>query len=269
VIAPDLLDAAARIAERGGVLGRPLHLLAVTSSTNDDAKAAARDGAPHGATWVAETQNQGRGRQGRSWVSPPGENLLFSVLLRVRCPPARVPPLALVAGLAVRDAVARHVDGDRVRVKWPNDVVVLERGGTAFRKLAGILVESAVSGAQVEHVVVGVGLNVHTRAFPEELAGLATSIALESVAPPADRATLLAEVLAALDREVEHVAHRGLGLVHGRLAAADVLRGRAVDVDGKPAGVAEGIDAEGRLLLRGADGVLTKLVAGEVRARSG
>jgi BirA family biotin operon repressor/biotin-[acetyl-CoA-carboxylase] ligase len=266
----DLAEAAARIAERGGVLGRPLHLLASTGSTNDDAKAAAREGAPHGATWVTETQDKGRGRQGRSWVSPPGENLLFSVLVRVRCPPARVPPLALVAGLAVRDAVARHVDSSRdcVRVKWPNDVVVLDSEG-AFKKIAGILVESAVAGTQVEYVVVGVGLNVHTRVFPDELAAIATSVALESAAPP-DRATLLADVLVALDRDLEHVARRGLGLVHSRLAAADVLRGRAVEVDGKPTGVAEGIDADGRLLIRGPgpDAVQTRVVAGEVRVRS-
>ena len=262
---PDLADAAARIAERGGTLGRPLHLLERTGSTNDDAKTAARDGAPHGATWVAETQDKGRGRQGRSWVSPPGENLLFSVLLRVRCAPARVPPLALVAGLAVRDAVARHVDGDRVRIKWPNDVVILDRSGNAgFKKVAGVLVESAVSGAQVEHVVVGVGLNVHTRAFPDELAALATSVALEAAGPAPERAILLADVLAALDRDVELVAHRGLGLVHARIEAADVLRGRAVEVDGRPGGVAEGIDADGRLLVRG----VGKVVAGEVRVRS-
>src|ERR1700744_3582851 len=120
-------------APSGSTLGAPLVLLAETSSTNDLATRAAREGAPHGATWVAERQTAGRGRRGHSWISPPGEGLLFSVLLRIPCAPARIPPIALVAGLAVRDAVAA-ASGAPVAIKWPNDVLV------GSRKVAGILV---------------------------------------------------------------------------------------------------------------------------------
>src|SRR5271167_489093 len=116
--APDL------VAEAGSTLGRPMQLLGITTSTSDEAKRAAKDGAPHGATWVAEQQTAGRGRQGRAWVSPRGENLLFSVLVRVACPASRLPPLALIVGLAVRDAVARAAPDADVRIKWPNDVLV-------------------------------------------------------------------------------------------------------------------------------------------------
>lgn len=264
----DLARAAEAIAARGCRLGAPLHLLSETGSTNDDAKRAAREGAPHGAVWIAEAQSRGRGRQGRSWASPPGEGLLVSVLLRVRCAPARVPLLSLAAGLAVRDAVARRVDPGRVLVKWPNDVVIRERGDGKLRKVAGILVESALAGSAVEHVVVGVGLNVHTRAFPPELSELATSIALEADAP-ADRAEVLADVLAALDRDLEHVAHRGLGLIHARLAACDALAGRAVaSEDGRLEGVAGGIDPDGRLLVRTDDGARVRVASGEVRLRA-
>jgi BirA family biotin operon repressor/biotin-[acetyl-CoA-carboxylase] ligase len=265
-VGPDLSHAAEVIAARGGRLGRPLHLLAATGSTNDDAKAGAREGAPHGAVWVAETQARGRGRHGRSWVSPPGENLLFSVLFRVSCAPARVPPISLACGLAVRDAVARAIGADdRVLVKWPNDVVV--RHGATFRKIAGILVESALAGAKVEHVVIGIGVNVHTRQFPDELSSIATSIALETSRAP-DRAELLADILASLDHDVEHVAHRGLGLVHARLSARDALAGRDVQSDdGAFSGVACGIDLDGRLLVRRGDGVVTKVASGEIRLR--
>src|SRR5690606_23130214 len=115
----------------------------------------------HGTVWVAESQTGGRGRQGRAWVSPRGENLLFSVLLRIACVPMRVPLIALVSGLAVRDAVARVLPDREVLVKWPNDVLV------SGKKIAGVLVESSIAGSKVDHVVVGIGINVHTRHFPE------------------------------------------------------------------------------------------------------
>ncbi len=135
---PDIARARELIAERGLGLGRPLTILDETTSTNDEAKLASKSGAPSGATWVAESQSAGRGRQGRAWVSPRGENLLVSVLVRVACVPARLPPLALVAGLAARDAVARAAPACDPKLKWPNDVVV----GPERRKVAGVLVEA-------------------------------------------------------------------------------------------------------------------------------
>lgn len=229
-----------------------------TMSTNDEAKRGAREGAAHGTVWVAESQTGGRGRQGRTWVSPRGENLLFSVLLRISCVPARVPLIALVAGLAVRDAVARVLPDRDVLVKWPNDVLVSDK------KIAGVLVESSVMGTKVEHVVVGIGINVHTRNFPEEVASIATSVALEG--GRAERSKLLEDVLRSLDHDVEHVVHRGLGLVHARLSKVDALLGRALDIEG--GGVAEGIDLEGRLVVRRPGGALVRLSSGEVRVRA-
>jgi BirA family transcriptional regulator, biotin operon repressor / biotin---[acetyl-CoA-carboxylase] ligase len=257
LVNPDLKRAPDLVAESGSTLGRPMHLLGMTTSTSDEAKRAAKDGAPHGATWVAEQQTAGRGRQGRAWVSPRGENLLFSVLLRVACPPSRLPPLALVAGLAVRDAVARAAPDADVHIKWPNDVLV---GG---RKLAGVLVEAITIGSRVEAVVIGVGINVHTRAFPEELEDRATSVSLVARDPP-DRATILADVLAGLDRDLHVVVSRGLGLVGRRLEASDALHGRRVRSDAGDEGIASGIDEEGRLLVRRDDGVMARWSAGEV-----
>lgn len=253
----DLAGVADRIAARGGLLGKPLEILASTTSTNDLAKAAAKSGAPHGATWVAEEQTAGRGRQGRAWISPRGENLLFSVLLRVGCAPARVPPLAIVVGLAVRDAVARAAPGADVTIKWPNDVLV---GG---KKVAGVLVEGITMGSRVEAVIVGVGINVHTRNFDPEIEHRATSIALAS-SRPADRAEVLADVLAGVDRDHDVVLGRGLGLLRARIDAADGLRGKRVRSDAGDVGVAEGIDDEGRLVVRRDDGVIVRWSAGEV-----
>jgi BirA family biotin operon repressor/biotin-[acetyl-CoA-carboxylase] ligase len=258
--APDL------VAASGSALGRPMHLLATTTSTNDLAKSAARDGAPHGSTWVAEAQTAGRGRRGHAWVCAPGEGLLFSVLVRVSCAPARIAPAALAVGLAVRDAVAAAAPAASVGIKWPNDVFV------ADRKVAGVLVEAVTIGSRIDAVIVGVGINVYTRVFPDEIADRATSVALVASAPP-DRAWILADVLGRIDRDLHLVLGRGLGLVLGRLAAVDVLKGRPVARDlgeGSDAadpsnrGVAAGIDEDGRLVVRRDDGALTRWNAGEV-----
>ncbi len=277
-VAPDLARASEVLAMRGCTLGSPLFISEETGSTNDQAKQGARDGVAHGAVWLAESQTQGRGRQGRTWLSPRGENLLFSVLLRLRCAPARVPPLSLVAGLAVRDAVARALgppgEADVV-VKWPNDVMVRRADG-GLRKVAGVLVESALAGAKVEYVVVGIGINVLMRSLPADVAEIATSLALERDArarsdslPALDRALILADVLAGLERDVELVAHKGLGPVHPRLTRHDALLGRTVESagDGNVRGTAAGVDLDGRLLVRGDDGILTHVSSGEVRLR--
>jgi BirA family biotin operon repressor/biotin-[acetyl-CoA-carboxylase] ligase len=264
-ILPDLSDAEERVRAKGSSLGTPLRVLARTTSTNDEAKRAAKEGAPHGATWVAETQEAGRGRQGRAWISPPGENLTFSVLARMPCPNERVPQLAIAAGLAVVDVVRSRLPRARVMLKWPNDVLVGlpgDDGGGHEKKIAGVLVESAFARGKIESIVVGIGLNVHTREFPDELSSIATSLSLEG-GENLHRGDILADVLARLDHDLVHVAGRGLGIVHARIASADGLKGRRVKTDALE-GIAEGIDLDGRLVVRKDDGSVERLSSGEV-----
>lgn len=247
----------ARLRAKGTVLGSPLWILEETTSTSDEAKAAARTGAPHGATWIAEQQTNGRGRQGRAWQSPPGENVLLSTLVRTTASPERVPPISLVVGLAVRDAVEQATGAPDVRLKWPNDVLI---GG---KKVAGILIETLVSGARVEAVIVGIGLNVHTRAFPEDIAQRATSLAL-TTARSVRRGDVVADVLERLSHDVELALHRGLAPFRARLEAADALFGKRVSREGGPSGTASGIDDSGglRVLLDG--GITEVWSSGEV-----
>ncbi len=256
-VGDDLQRAADVVAARGGSLGRPMHLLVTTTSTNDEAKRAAKKGAAHGATWVAEEQTSGRGRQGRTWVSPRGESLLFSVLLRVRCAPGRLPPIALAAGLSVRDVVARAAPRGVVTIKWPNDVLV------SGRKVAGVLVEAVTAGGRVDSLVIGVGINVSTRKFPEQLSDRATSIALVAAAPP-NRATVLIEVLAGLEADLRLVAEQGLAPLGARLRSHDALLGHRVRSDMAEEGIAAGVDDDGRLLVRREDGMLAQWTSGEV-----
>ncbi|XXX80566.1 biotin--[acetyl-CoA-carboxylase] ligase [Sorangium sp. So ce134] len=265
------LDAAAierELARLGASLGRPLAVTAETASTNDDARSAAAAGAPHGAAFLADAQTQGRGRGGRAWHSPPGENLYLSVVLRPGLPASSVAPIALVMGLAVASVVDRRLaprsrlgGGAEVRLKWPNDVLV---GG---RKLAGILVEAQLRGDAVSSVIVGVGLNVHASSFPPELSGRATSLAMLGI-DDVPRELLAAELLQAIGDAAARFEAGRLAPFAEDLARMDWLRGRRVEIAGV-AGVAAGIDPEGHLLIRGEDGVLRAVAAGEVSVVAG
>jgi BirA family biotin operon repressor/biotin-[acetyl-CoA-carboxylase] ligase len=260
---PDLEDVPARVRALGLALGHPLVFHAETASTNDLAKEAGKSGAPHGTTFVADAQTHGRGRQGRAWVAAPGEALLVSVLFRTECPLARLPQLSLAVGLAVRDAVAEALGDDtRALVKWPNDVWARGPGGEPLRKVAGVLVESTLLGGHVESLVVGVGINVATREFPEELRDRATSLALLG-APHVTRGDVLVALVRGLAHDVPRAAAHGLGPLHERLARACALTGSWLET-GDVAGRCEGIDRDGRLLVRGGDGTLARLVSGEV-----
>jgi BirA family biotin operon repressor/biotin-[acetyl-CoA-carboxylase] ligase len=159
-----------------------------------------------------------------------------------------LPLISLVAGLAVLDAARKVAPTADLRIKWPNDVVVASMAAqNRFLKLAGILVETSTLGGVVDAVVVGIGINVHTRIFPDAIAHLATSLACIATNPP-DRAEILADVLAGLDRDTEVVVARGLGMVHARLAERDALVGLRVRSE-QGEGIARGIDLEGRLVV--------------------
>ncbi|HWA70940.1 MAG TPA: biotin--[acetyl-CoA-carboxylase] ligase [Polyangiaceae bacterium] len=245
--------------ERKLPLGAPLTIHTLTGSTNDDALAAARAGAPHGATFVAEQQSQGRGRRGRPWFAANGESLLCSVLLRIPLPPASISLLALAAGLAVREAVAlalpQFEEQGRVRVKWPNDVWV------DGKKIAGVLAESQVQGGALSAAVVGFGVNVMTTVFPDDIAHSATSLA--ELGGVTAREPLLIDALSALEARMQRLLAGGALALAAELSQRDALVGHKVRVEGTE-GVASGIDDQGRLLLRLHTQEIVAIAAGTV-----
>ncbi|RYZ05504.1 MAG: biotin--[acetyl-CoA-carboxylase] ligase [Myxococcales bacterium] len=245
----------AEVATRGLALGRTVSWSADTTSTNDDALAAAKSGAPHGALFGAETQSRGRGRRGSEWLSAPGAGLWFSLLLRPELRAELAPGLALCAGLAVRSAVASRVAAPAL-VKWPNDVLA---GG---KKLAGVLVESQFTGAQVASVVVGIGINVEQEQFPEPIASLATSLR-QLGAAERGRERLLADVLEAFERELSRIGTHGMPAIAEALRPHDALFGRRLRV-GDVEGEGAGIDASGALLVRRKANDVTAVVSGHV-----
>jgi BirA family transcriptional regulator, biotin operon repressor / biotin---[acetyl-CoA-carboxylase] ligase len=237
--------------------GRPLAVVGLTASTNDDAKLAARAGAAEGSAFVADAQSGGRGRLGRSWFSPPGENLYASFVLRPSFDPKRIPLVTLTAGLAAVDAIAPRVAKRRVGLKWPNDVYV------DGRKVAGILSEAQVEGGRAAWVVVGIGVNVRTRSFPAELTERATSLALAGAAS-LDRGALFVDIAAALWHRISMLREGKVDELVAAFATRDELAGRSITVDGAPA-TAIGIAQDGALVIRRPDGREASCVAGDVQ----
>lgn len=240
-------------------LGRPYHHLSDATSTNDVLMRLAQEGAPAGTVVAAETQTQGRGRRGRCWQTEPGRNLTFSLLLRPSWRPPTLPPLSLAVGVGLAQGLTPWLP-QPARLKWPNDLLC---GG---RKLGGVLVELAADTREVRHVVVGIGINVNQLEFSGEVGGTATSLRREHGAPLA-RAAVLAAVLAALEGPIEAALGDRLGPVLEQWTALAEGIGQAVVVmtpQGSETGVAVGIDAQGALLLRDAQGRERRLLAGDV-----
>jgi BirA family biotin operon repressor/biotin-[acetyl-CoA-carboxylase] ligase len=180
----------------------------------------------------------------------------MSIVLRPDLAPAALPPIALVAGLAARRAIAARVGDARARVKWPNDVVV------ESRKIAGILVEGAIAGTGVDHVVVGVGVNVARTEFPEELAH-ATSLAREGAAD-LDRGSLALDLCEALDDELA-IFLRDPSSIGARVSAHDALRSVRLLLEDGSRGLGDGVESDGRLRIRLENGTIARAMAGEVR----
>jgi BirA family biotin operon repressor/biotin-[acetyl-CoA-carboxylase] ligase len=259
----ELSDAIRRLPAGTGSFGRELEYLESVDSTNRVALERAGAGAPEGTTVVAETQLAGRGRRGRSWVSPAGINLYCSVILRPRVVPARIGQLPLVAAVALHRALSAFAPAVTTLIKWPNDILAVGGG-----KIAGILCEADSEADAVRHAVVGIGINVNARTFPAELAGIATSLARESGAEHS-RPDLLAAALNALEEDCRRwCAGPDLTGFLPYLEEHSALLGRTVALEGPEGGRlgrVEGISPDGELLLRDAGGRTLKITSGNVR----
>jgi BirA family biotin operon repressor/biotin-[acetyl-CoA-carboxylase] ligase len=223
--------------------------LGTVGSTNDEAMARAQDGAPHGTVVCADVQTRGRGRQGRTWRSLPGENIFLSVVLRLGLPPVATPPVTLAAGVATCEAVNHFAPG--ASIKWPNDVL------WSGLKMAGILTEASTRGDRVEAVILGVGLNVNATELPPELH--ATSLRLAS-GRTLDRDAVLARLLAELERWTDALVSAGPAPVLAAWRERTSTFGRRLRA---PAGVAVDIDESGALVVETEDGRRIKVHSGE------
>ena len=237
------------------------HYTAVTGSTNTDALAAARDGAPHGSVFFTDEQTAGRGRGNHDWHSAAGQGLYVSVILRPSIALQDMPLIPLAAGLAAAQAIAITA-GREVDLRWPNDLLI------GPRKAGGILVESKTESGSPAFAVVGIGINVHQRSFDPDLSTPATSLDIES-GRTINRQVLLISLLESLQHETWALQDPGLrAAITARVAyMSSWVANRRVEVHGPQActGITAGLDEHGFLLVRTDQGIVT-VQTGGIRA---
>lgn len=243
--------------------GHPVACYEVTASTNLQAKLDAENGAPQGALVVADMQTAGRGRRGRTWSSPPGTNVYFSLILKPDIPPDKVSMLTPVMGLAVAEGIRKTCDANAF-IKWPNDIVI------EGKKVCGILAELSVERDFVHYVVIGVGINVGLQEFPEEVAATACCLQ-EACGKKISRAELVANVMHSFEEYYDiFMVKRDLsGLMepYGKLLVNCGREVRVLDPKGEFQGIARGINELGELLVEREDGFVANVYAGEVSVR--
>lgn len=232
-------------------------------STNTEARRQAMQGIAEGLVITAEKQTAGKGRRGRSWESPEGENLYFSMLLRPEVPIDKTPMLTLIMALSVAKAVNKFCELDPL-IKWPNDLVL------SGKKICGILTEMHMSESQIEDVIVGTGINVNQELFSSELVDKATSLLLESNRK-LDKKQLLEVVLVEFATLYETFLEvQDLSFIQEEYNGRLVNRNKEVLVlepGNEYQAVARGINSKGELLVVKEDGSEEAVYAGEVSVR--
>ena len=247
----------------GSLFGIHLHYYASLESTNSLAKSLALDGAPEGTVIVADEQTAGRGRMGRTWLSPGGGGLLFSILLRPSIPPEQLFALTMMLAVSAAETLERET-AHHAKIKWPNDLYL------NGRKLAGILTEFGLKEKSVRYCVLGMGLNVHSHpAADPGLRGPATSLRHET-GKSFPRGELLAGILKTFEAGYRRFLEGERELFCRKWNELSMVLGRDVIVEAEPEtirGKALRIDPDGALILRETSGHERRIVCGDVSLR--
>jgi biotin-[acetyl-CoA-carboxylase] ligase BirA-like protein len=251
---------------RTGRFGKSIFFSHEVGSTNDWAKELAKLGAEEGTVAVAEVQTAGRGRLGREWISPKG-GLWFSVVLRPAQLPSETARLVFVAGLAVVEVLRKTYDL-KAEIKWPNDVLV------NGRKVCGILCEMNTAAKNVRFVVVGVGVNVNfdvEKVFPGSLKSTTTSLK-DELGQTVHVEELFKALLESLEKAYDLCNEDGFAAVLDKWRQYAGFLGKKVKIaDEKEtiSGLAQDVDDEGALVLRLGDGMIKRILVGDVSMRTG
>ena len=227
-------------------------------STNDRARRMALAGTPSFSVVIADEQTRGRGRGGRSWLSPPGAGLWMTVVLAAR--PSEHPTVPLLVGIAAARTIEEVCPDLRTGIEWPNDLII------AGRKVGGILCESWDDGAGSRGMVIGTGINISQRAadFPPGLRARASSLnaaGATSVSKSALAGALIGQMRVLLSPRPKALE----GALHRELARRDTMLGHAVSLGGAETGTARGITSGGALLFEAPDGRVREVRSGSVR----
>lgn len=244
------------------VMGREIISVEVTDSTNQDAMKLAQKGGREGWVVVARSQRHGKGRRGKIWSSPGGQNLYLSVVLRPNIPAKKASFLTLLAAVAVAETLTDYIPKG-VFIKWPNDVMV------AGKKISGILLEMGKDVNGEEFFILGVGINVNCtkHEIPAELSEIATSLYLE-LGYSVSVKDVLFKLLNRLDYGYCLYASSDFGAIIERFRAYEQTTGRRVFIDvagGRISGHAVGIDEDGFLLVQDDNGKISKVISGDLQ----
>lgn len=244
-------------------LGSTILRFDAVSSTNDVARDLAASGKPEGLCVIAREQTAGRGRQGRSWASPPGEGLYLSLILRPDIRAAESTLLTLAAAVAVAETLKLDFQAS-VDIKWPNDILA------SGRKICGILVESAIESGRLQYAIIGIGVNVAQRHFPGEIGEIATSLSLEtgSSVSPED---LVQPLLKRLEYWCTLAITKDEIVIARWEELSSYARNCAVRIesaDGSIEGVTRGLTPKGALVVELSTGEMREIVSGEVSLRA-
>lgn len=245
-------------------LGHSIVYKDLIDSSNNLAKKIANEGCEDGMIVVAEEQGAGKGRLSRGWISPHAKGIWFSVVLKPPFLPEEAPKCTLMSAVAVVKAINK-IPGVNAAIKWPNDILLLGK------KLVGILTEMSAEFGHINYVVIGIGINTNATPedYPEEVRPLAVSVA-DAATAPFTRVELLADILKNMEELYEKVLVEGFKPVLEEWKQYSCTLGQEVKViapDKTYLGTAIDIDEEGLLMVRKEDGVIEKVVAGDVSIR--
>ncbi|WP_408006506.1 biotin--[acetyl-CoA-carboxylase] ligase [Pseudalkalibacillus sp. A8] len=240
-------------------LGQEIHYEESVSSTQEIAHQHALNDAPEGTIIIADEQISGRGRLGRSWHSPKGSGVWMSVILRPNIPPQKAPQLTLLAAVSVVQGIEQVTGVDAV-IKWPNDILI------DGKKAVGILTELQAEADRVNSVIIGIGINVNTAAFPDEISNIATSLKIAS-GNEIERANLVRSILEKMEKLYNLYLEHGFSpikLLWEGSAASLGKRVRVRTITGELFGKAQGITEEGVLLVEDDLGTLHRVYSADI-----
>lgn len=242
-----------------GTVGSRIFFREAIDSTNNLAVQLAVEGLPEGTAVIADSQSRGRGRHGREWLSPPGVNIYFSILLRPDITPTSAFLITFMSAVSCASAL-RKTTGQDIRIKWPNDLVFKDK------KLGGILTETKTSHDKILFAVTGTGINVNMRAndFPDYLQDSSTSL-LNETGICYSRAPIIRDILNEMDIRYSILKSSGRDRILAEWKELSSTLGRKVLVKtdtGQTEGLAEAIDDNGLLILRLATGQIEKVHSG-------
>lgn len=233
-------------------------------STNTKAKFLAEEGAVHGTLVVAEQQNAGKGRRGRSWNSQKGSGIWMTLILKPDILPQSASMITLIAALAIAKSVKKQYALD-AKIKWPNDIVV------NGKKICGILTEMSSDMESINHIVIGIGINANTKTFPEDIQDRATSISIEKENEIINRSSLIADIMKEMEGLLDIFFEKeNLAFMKEEYESYLINIDRKVRIlepKSEYTGISLGIGNNGDLIVKLEDGTIKEVMSGEVSVR--